>query len=102
MIDFSEHPLIETNWLADHLTYSNLQIVDMRWRGNGSGREVYQTGHIPGAIHLDWHQDLNRTDERGVQDLLLPPREFAEVMSEAGIGENTYVLAYAETDHSGA
>jgi thiosulfate/3-mercaptopyruvate sulfurtransferase len=102
MFDFSEHPLIETDWLAVHLTDSNLRIVDMRWRGNGSGRKVYQTGHIPGAIHLDWHQDLNWTDERGVQDLLLPPQGFAEVMSEAGIGENTYVLSYAETDHSGA
>ncbi|HXX77898.1 MAG TPA: sulfurtransferase, partial [Ktedonobacteraceae bacterium] len=102
MLDFSEHPLIETNWLADHLTDGNLRIVDMRWRGNGTGREVYLAGHIPGAIHLDWHRDLNWTDERGVRDLLLPPERFAEVMSEAGIDDNTHVLAYAETDHSGA
>ena len=41
MIDFSEHPLIETNWLADHVTDINLRIVDMRWRGDGSGQELY-------------------------------------------------------------
>ena len=34
MIDFSEHPLIETDWLAEHLTDSNLRIVDMRWQGH--------------------------------------------------------------------
>ncbi len=52
----------------------------MRWRGDGSGRKLYQTGHIPGAIHLDWHHDLNWTDERGVRDLLLPPQQFAEAL----------------------
>ncbi len=102
MIDFSKHPLIETEWLANHLTESNLRIVDMRWRGDGLGREVYQTGHIPGAIHLDWHHDLNWTDERGVRDLLLPSERFAQVMGEVGIDDNTQVLAYADTDHSGA
>jgi hypothetical protein len=40
MIDFSEHPLIETEWLANHLTDSNLRIVDMRWRGDDIGEEV--------------------------------------------------------------
>ena len=102
MIDFSEYPLVETEWLAEHLTDSNLRIVDMRWRGDGSGREVYEAGHILGAIHLDWQHDLSWTDERGVRDLLLPPERFAAVMDEAGIGDKTRVVAYAETDHSGA
>jgi len=102
MNDFSEHPLIETDWLADHVTDSNLRIVDMRWRGDGSGREIYQDRHIPGAIHLDWQRDLNWTDERGVRDLLLPPERFAAVMEAAGISNDLLVVAYAETDHSGA
>lgn len=58
MIDCAVHPLIETDWLADHLTDDKLRIVDIRWRGDGSGRAMYQAGHIPGAIYLDWHQDL--------------------------------------------
>jgi thiosulfate/3-mercaptopyruvate sulfurtransferase len=102
MIDFSERPLVETEWLAEHIADSNLRIVDMRWRGDGSGREVYKAGHIPGAIHLDWQRDLNWTDERGVRDLLLPPERFAAVMGAVGIGDETCVVAYAETDHSGA
>jgi len=102
MINFSEHPLVGTDWLAEHLTDSNLRIVDMRWRGDGSGREVYQAGHIPGAIHFDWQRDLSWTDECGVRDLLLPPERFAAVMEAAGIDSDSLVLAYAETDHSGA
>jgi len=102
MIDFAGHPLVEAEWLAEHLADSSLRIMDMRWRGDGSGREVYQAGHIPGAIHLDWHRDLNWTDERGVRDLMLPPERFAAVMESAGIGDYSLVVAYAETDHSGA
>ncbi len=77
MINFSEHPLVEMEWLTEHLADSDLRIVDMRWRGDGSGRNEYQAWHIPGSIHLDWQRDLNWTDERGVRDLLLPPERFA-------------------------
>jgi thiosulfate/3-mercaptopyruvate sulfurtransferase len=33
MINFSEHPLIETDWLAGHMIDSNLRIVEMRNAG---------------------------------------------------------------------
>lgn len=93
---------METGWLAEHLGDSNLRIVDMRWRADGSGREVHKAGHIPGAIYLDWQRDLNWTDERGVRDLLLPPEKFEAVMRVVGIGDETCVVAYTEKDHSGA
>jgi thiosulfate/3-mercaptopyruvate sulfurtransferase len=102
LVDFSERPLVETEWLAEHLGESNLRIVDMRWRGDGSGRDVFKAGHIQGAIHLDWQIDLNWTDKRGVRDLLLPPEKFAAVMGAVGIGDETRVVAYAEKDHAGA
>ena len=62
--------LVETAWLAEHLDDPRLRIVDLRWRGDGSGRQFYQQGHIPGAVHLDWHSDLNGGS---ADDLLLPP-----------------------------
>ena len=94
-------PLVSASWLADHIGDANLQIVDTRWRGDGSGHRRYVAGHIPGAIHLDWHSDLNHT-VNGVRDLLLPPERFAAVMQAAGIDDDTSVVVYAETDHSGA
>lgn len=102
MIDFSASPLLETAWLAAHLSEPDLRIVDARWRGDGTSRELYQHGHIPGAIHLDWFHDLSWTDGRGVRNLILPPEPFAQLMEAAGIGDQTPVIAYAETDHSGA
>jgi thiosulfate/3-mercaptopyruvate sulfurtransferase len=102
MRDFADHPLVETDWLEQHLNAPDLRIVDMRWRGNGSGARLYQAGHLPGAVHLDWQRDLGWTDARGVHDLVLPPDEFAGVMARSGIGDDTRVVAYADADYSGA
>jgi len=108
-VDWTASPLIETDWLAERLTNNptaitpEMRIVDARWRGDGtSSRELYQAGHVPGAVHLDWQLDLSWTDPRGLRDLLLPPERFAQVMQAAGIGDETLVVAYADTDHSGA
>lgn len=91
--------LVETGWLAEHLDDRSLRVVDLRWRGDGSGRQLYELGHIPGAIHLDWHGDLNGGSP---DDLLLPPDPFAALMAASGIGDASAVVAYADTDHSGA
>jgi thiosulfate/3-mercaptopyruvate sulfurtransferase len=99
--DFSDNPLVETGWLAEHLGEAGLRVVDARWRGDDSSRELYRAGHIPGAVPLDWHLDLNYTRD-GLRDLLLPPARFAEVMGGAGIGDDTLVIAYADEDYSGA
>jgi 3-mercaptopyruvate sulfurtransferase SseA len=66
MLDFPTHPLVKTAWLAEHLTDANVCIVDARWLGDGTSRELYKRGYIPGAIHLDWYHDLSWTDARGV------------------------------------
>lgn len=99
--DFEEWPLVESDWLANHLSDPRVQIVDTRWRGDGSGAEKYRRGHIPGAVNLDWHNDLNHS-VRSINDLLLPPDKFAEVMARNGIGNDSLVIAYADQDYSGA
>jgi len=101
VLDLSGRPLVSTGWLAEHLTDPELRIVDARWRGEGTSEQLYRAGHIPGAIHLDWHRHLSHTVE-GVSDILLGPEQFAWVVGQAGIGDQTPVVAYAETDHSGA
>jgi thiosulfate/3-mercaptopyruvate sulfurtransferase len=101
MLDLSDRPLVETEWLAEHLDDPDLRIVDARWRGDGSSDKLYRAGHIPGAVHLDWHKDLNHT-VGGVTDILVGPEAFARIMSRSGIGDGTPVVTYADTDHSGA
>ena len=92
--------LVSSGWLADHLDDPAIAVVDMRWRGDGSGRTLYEQGHIPGATHLDWSTDL--VDNTGrVAFVLAGPEQFGQAMQNHGIGDDTSVVAYADQLGSG-
>jgi thiosulfate/3-mercaptopyruvate sulfurtransferase len=83
------HPdrLVSTDWLAEHLNDSDLVVVE-------SDEDVllYHTGHIPGAIKIDWVADLNDPIMRDY----LGPAEFARLMSKHGIAPGTTVVFYGD------
>ena len=87
--------LVTTAWLADHLDDTDVAVVDMRWREDGSGRTRYDSGHIPGAVFVDWPSDIVDPGSP-VAFALAPPDRFAQVMEERGIGDDTTVVAYAD------
>ena len=55
------HPeaLVSTQWLADHADDAQVRVLE-------SDEDVllYDTGHIPGALKIDWHSDLNDPVQR--------------------------------------
>jgi thiosulfate/3-mercaptopyruvate sulfurtransferase len=83
------HPerLVTTAWLAKHLGDEGLVVVE-------SDEDVllYDTGHIPGSVKVDWHLDLNDPTARDYVD----GRRFAEVMGQRGIGRDTTVVVYGD------
>jgi thiosulfate/3-mercaptopyruvate sulfurtransferase len=92
--------LVAAGWLAAHLDDPDVVVVDMRWREDGSGRERYERGHIPGAVFLDWTTDIVDANHDTVF-MLAPPGVFAEAMERAGIGDDARVVAYADRFGSG-
>ena len=80
------HPeeLVTTGWVAEHLNDPNVRIVE-------SDEDVllYEIGHIPNAVKIDWVEDLN---DPLVRDYLDPER-FARLMSEKGISPETTVVS---------
>ena len=76
--------LVDTAWLAGHLTDSNVRIVDLRARGYGEG-------HIPGAVWLDNNWIRN---PKAPPTFLPTPQEFEALMSRLGISNTTRVVAY--------
>ena len=83
------HPerLVTTDWLAQHLGTDGLVVLE-------SDEDVllYDTGHIPGALKLDWHTDLNDSYSRDYVD----GERFAQVMRERGITRETTVVIYGD------
>jgi thiosulfate/3-mercaptopyruvate sulfurtransferase len=97
--------LIETSELAARLGDPLLRIIDMRGYVRTTeldgvqhaeyvgAREVYLKSHIPGALYIDWTQDIvDLTDPVEVQ--VAPPQLFAEAMGRLGIGDDSLVVAY--------
>lgn len=83
------HPevLVETDWLAEHLSDPNVRIVE-------SDEDVllYDQGHIPGAVKIDWTADLNDPVVRDYLDR----EHFAKLLSSKGIGKDTTVIFYGD------
>ena len=83
------HPeaLVTTEWLAAHLDDPNLRIIE-----SNEDLLLYDTGHIPGAVHIDWRRDLN---DQTVRDYL-GPDAFAALCAAHGITPETRVIFYGD------
>ncbi len=83
------HPelLVTTQWLSEHLNDPQVVVVE-------SDEDVllYETGHIPGAVKIDWHTDLNDPITRDY----LTGEQFSELMAKKGITRDSTVVFYGD------
>jgi thiosulfate/3-mercaptopyruvate sulfurtransferase len=81
--------LVQTNWLAAHLTDKNLVILHV-----GANRSAYDTGHIPGARFLALNEiAVNRN---GIPYHLPEAKELKATFERLGIGDNSHVVLYGD------
>jgi len=92
--------LVDAEWLEAHLDDPSVVVVDMRWRGDGSGRALWEASRVPGAVHVDWASDIVDPDGE-FAFMLAPPAVFSAAMERAGIGDDGVVVAYADEQGSG-
>ncbi|MBP1162997.1 thiosulfate/3-mercaptopyruvate sulfurtransferase [Rhodococcus sp. PvR044] len=83
------HPerLVTSEWLGAHIGAPGVKIVE-------SDEDVllYDVGHIPGAVKIDWHLDLNDPVTRDYID----GEAFADLMSRKGISRDDTVVIYGD------
>ena len=86
------HPerLVTTEWLAERLGRPGLVVVE-------SDEDVllYETGHIPGAVKVDWHTELN---DPVVRDYL-SGEQFAALLGSKGIARDSTVVIYGDKNN---
>src|SRR2546423_12352596 len=72
------------------------QFVDCRWELGSPrrGRELYLSGHIPGASFLDVERDLSSPPGPGGRHPLPSEEQFADAAGRAGISDGVFVVAY--------
>jgi thiosulfate/3-mercaptopyruvate sulfurtransferase len=88
--------IASTEWVAENLGRPDLRILDVRWRPDGTGRQVFGRGHIPGAAYLDWTADLVDREE-GDAFVLAGPERVAAALGRAGVGDGTTLVLYDDT-----
>ncbi len=82
--------LVDTEWVASHLEDPKVRLLE-------SNEDVllYEIGHIPGSLKLDWVGDLNDPVVRDYLD----KAHFEQLMSRLGIANDTTVVFYGDKNN---
>ena len=88
------HPdrLVSTEWLATEIEAGALDGGQLVVVESDEDVLVYETGHIPGAVKIDWHTDLNDEVMRDYVD----GKAFAALAAAKGISRDTTVVIYGD------
>ena len=82
--------LVSTEWVAGHLNDPNVRIVE-----SDEDILLYETGHIPGAVKVDWVADLN---DPLIRDYIDRPR-FERLLRSKGISDDTTIVFYGDKNN---
>jgi thiosulfate/3-mercaptopyruvate sulfurtransferase len=89
-------PLVSSGELAAHLRDEDVLVCDCRFAGDAeASRGRYASGHVPGAIHVYWLEDLSAADTT-VTTLLPDAEEAADRLGRLGITHEKTVVAYSD------
>jgi thiosulfate/3-mercaptopyruvate sulfurtransferase len=86
------HPevLVSTDWVASHLNDPNVRIVE-----SNEDPLLYPSGHIPGAVEVDWTRDLNDPVRRDY----LGKEGFQALLRRIGVTSDTTVVFYGDKNN---
>jgi thiosulfate/3-mercaptopyruvate sulfurtransferase len=87
---YSKDVLVSTDWLAEHLDDDNVVVAEV-----DENPDLYDEGHIPGAVKLHWKEDLQDPIERD----LVEKYEFEQLLGSRGIGNDTTVILYGDRNN---
>ncbi len=92
MTDQYAHPevLVETGWLMEHLQDPKIRIVE-----SDEDPLLYETGHIPGAVKVDWFTTLQDPVRRD----FINQEQFEALCQSLGIANDTTVIFYGDKNN---
>jgi thiosulfate/3-mercaptopyruvate sulfurtransferase len=82
--------LVTTEWLAAHLGDDDVVVAEV-----DENPDLYEDGHIAGAVKLHWRDDLQDPIERDI----IEKAEFEHLMGARGIGNDTSVILYGDKNN---
>ena len=87
---YAKDVLVTTDWLAGRLDDAGVVVAEV-----DENPDLYDEGHIPGAVKLHWRDDLQDPIERD----LVEQAEFEALLGGLGIGNDTTVVLYGDKNN---
>jgi thiosulfate/3-mercaptopyruvate sulfurtransferase len=87
---YAKPVLVTADWLAEHLNDDGVVVAEV-----DENPDLYEEGHIAGAVKLHWRDDLQDPVER---DLVDKPT-FERLLSERGIANDTTLVLYGDKNN---
>jgi thiosulfate/3-mercaptopyruvate sulfurtransferase len=87
---YAKDVLVESDWVAEHLNDDNVVVAEV-----DENPDLYDEGHISGAVRLHWMEDLQDQLERD----LIEKADFEQLMSRSGISNDTTVVLYGDKNN---
>ena len=86
------HPevLVSTDWVAEHGSDPGVRVIE-----SNEDTLLYASGHVPGAVHVDWTADLNDQLRRDY----IERAGFEKLMSKIGVTPDTTVVFYGDKNN---
>jgi thiosulfate/3-mercaptopyruvate sulfurtransferase len=82
--------LVSTQWVADRLNDTDIRVIE-----SNEDPLLYPSGHIPGAVQVDWTNDLNDPIRRDY----INREAFERLMSRIGVTPQTTVVFYGDKNN---
>jgi thiosulfate/3-mercaptopyruvate sulfurtransferase len=87
---YAKSVLVTTEWLAEHLDDAGIVVAEV-----DENPDLYEDGHIRGAVKLHWQEDLQDPVERD----LVEKEAFDRLLGERGIANDTVVVLYGDRNN---
>jgi thiosulfate/3-mercaptopyruvate sulfurtransferase len=87
---YAKSVLVSTDWVAEHLGNAGVVVAEV-----DENPDLYDEGHVPGAVKLHWQEDLQDPVERDLVDRTT----FERLLGERGIGNDTTLVLYGDKNN---
>src|ERR671919_1365211 len=87
---YAKPVLVTTDWLAEHVRDDSVVVAEV-----DENPDLYDEGHVPGAIKLHWREDLQDPVERD----LVEREAFEQLMGKRGIANDTTLVLYGDKNN---
>lgn len=82
--------LVDTDWLQKNLDNPKVRVFEV-----SVDTGVYERGHIPGALNINWHRDLVDKERRDIAK----KEDFEKLLQASGVDKDTTIILYGDNNN---